>query len=671
MGLAVFFSAVYLLLPWIFRKFVSPLFNATYVYKANDFKQKKEGKIASLQSHTPTIEINKDSGIFEVTFGDKRKLIAGLVKVYTHSIQYSNEETLTKKVGPLKLKKYKEAKSEDKLGKFNQFIFYFEFSSEMIPLELIFKEYLNKNFIVFELRLPKGLKHTFRGDFNKLITSFPSFINKSPNKKIFTFRHAIFCPPSRKIKATSAPVLFYDNELNCFIVSPLDGFLNTIISEDKNGRISCGIQGEIQSLPIDFTQKFVLYFGKGINKSMQGLGDILLQYNDVSTKSLYANICTSYLGYWTDNGAYYYYKTEKGLNYEETLVGIKNYFEKHDIPIKYYNFDSWWYQKYTNKIFTTIFRPIVRLLGGGFYGNIIRWEADPDKFSTDLKTFYKERFNKPITAHSRRWDSRSPYTEQFEFVKYKNHAIPLKQPFWNWLMNHAKESGIEVYQQDWMKNQVDSIPYMRNIYDAKELWLSNMALAAKNNEVDIFYCMETPGMLLYTLKHENINISRCSGDYNHRWPLTYIYIDLTQTNILFNTIGINSHPDVFRSRSMEDVMFRPFGERFPELKCLIQILGAGLVCPGDKKENVNWPLLSKTCRKDGLLLKPDRALTVNDLMFKIHRKYYISDTYTKKSDQTWHYVLVTNIWPKRVKETFITPQELGFEDDWYVIYDFY
>jgi hypothetical protein len=198
-----------------------------------------------------------------------------------------------------------------------------------------------------------------------------------------------------------------------------------------------------------------------------------------------------------------------------------------------------------------------------------------------------------------------------------------------------------------------------------------MATAAKEYGVDIFYCMQTPGILLYSIKHSNINISRCSGDYNHRWPLSYRFIHSTQTNILFNAIGINSHPDVFRSRSMENIKVRPFSESYPEFNCLYQILNGGVVAPGDRKEKVNWPLLQKTCRNDGLLLKPDKALTANDLMFKKHKKYYICDTFTKLNGLSWRYILVSNIWPRRVKETFITLEELGFERTEYVLYDYY
>jgi hypothetical protein len=122
---------------------------------------------------------------------------------------------------------------------------------------------------------------------------------------------------------------------------------------------------------------------------------------------------------------------------------------------------------------------------------------------------------------------------------------------------------------------------------------------------------------------------------------------------------------------MEGISMRPFGEKSPILKCLYQNLNAGPICPGDKKEHVNWQLLKKTCRDDGLLLKPDKALTANDLMFKPHKKYYICDTYIKREELIWRFILITNIWPNRVKETYITPEELGYNWDNYILYDYF
>jgi len=669
LSFALLFIFIYLTLPWIFKRFVSPFFNTSYVYKSSDFVGKE--KQIPKQNNIPEIYINPNNGLFKISFGENKSLDEGIFKLHTNGKIYSNLRRLGKKIRILDIMNVSNKESEDILGNFEETKMEFEIVDLNKSFKATIKQYKNQNYVIFKLTFPHGLNETDTGKFHDLITAFPSFINKSPNRKVFTFREEIFCPPSRNLKATTSPVLFYDNDLNCFIISPLDGFLNTAITKDKDGRINCGIQGKVTSLPKGFTQKFIVYFGKGINKSMETLGDILLKYHDAKRKDLYSDIVCSYLGFWTDNGAFYYYKTERGLNYEDTMVAIREYFEKHDIPICYYNFDSWWYLKHTNKIFTTIFRPIVRLLGGGLYGNTIRWETDPEKFTTSLETFYNQKFQKPITAHNRRWDSRSPYLENYEFITHKNHACPLKKDFWIWLMEHAKKSGIFVYEQDWMNNQINSIPYLRENVDSIGQWLNSMAIAAKKQDIDIFYCMQTPGITLYSIKHPNITMTRCSGDYNHRWPLTYRYVHSTQYNILLHAVGLISHPDVFRSRSMEGVKFRPFGEKHPKFKCLYQNLNAGPICPGDKKENINWPLLNKTCRNDGLLFKPDKPLTANDLMFKSHKKYYLCDTYIKRSDYIWRFILVTNIWPNRVKETFIIPKELGYQDKNYILFDYF
>ncbi|MFX1413219.1 MAG: hypothetical protein ACFFA2_05200 [Promethearchaeota archaeon] len=664
--LILFFIAVYLFLPWIFKIFVSPRFNASYIYRSKDFK-KKELDVPLNKKDNFQIDFDNKSGLYSISFGKNRKFLDGNIKIRYQLRDYSICKTKSKS---LKLISCAEIDGNDRLGAFKSINAEFRLKDEDLFFEISIKNYIQEKFIIFELNVPKGLENDFSDKKSKLITSFPSFINKSPHTKILTFRNTKFCPPSRKFDSTSAPVLLYDVDLNCFTLCPLDGFLNTLISKDKHNRINCGIQGEIKELPKNFSQKFILLFSKGINHSLEHLGDILLKFHDSKRKNLYANVVTSYLGYWTDNGGYYYYKTEKGMNYEDTMMVIKEYFVKNNIPIKYYNFDSWWYLKHTNKFFTTLFRFIVRLAGGGLYGNTLLWEVDPTNFTTNLKTFHR-KFQIPITAHNRRWDSRSPYVDKYKFETYKNHAVPLKKEFWQWLMTHARESGIVVYEQDWIKNQIASMPILRQKFNAQENWLNNMATAAKENEIDVFYCMQTPGILLYSIKHSNVNISRCSEDYNHRWPLTYRYVHSTQTNILFNAVGINSHPDVFRSRTIENVRLRPFGEKYPNFKCLYQILNGGVVAPGDKKENVNWALLKRTCRDDGLLLKPDKSLTVNDLMFKKHRKYYICDTYTKINHLTWSYIVITNIWPRRVKETSFTLRDLGFEMGDYIIYDYF
>ena len=42
-----------------------------------------------------------------------------------------------------------------------------------------------------------------------------------------------------------------------------------------------------------------------------------------------------YIGYYTDAGAYYYYNTEDGMNYDETFEFIRDYVERTKFPIKF------------------------------------------------------------------------------------------------------------------------------------------------------------------------------------------------------------------------------------------------------------------------------------------------------------------------------------------------
>ena len=50
-----------------------------------------------------------------------------------------------------------------------------------------------------------------------------------------------------------------------------------------------------------------------------------------SVIGLYFNWCR----YWTDNGACYYYTTDKFSNYEEALVAVKEQADKEGIPYRY------------------------------------------------------------------------------------------------------------------------------------------------------------------------------------------------------------------------------------------------------------------------------------------------------------------------------------------------
>lgn len=83
----------------------------------------------------------------------------------------------------------------------------------------------------------------------------------------------------------------------------------------------------------------------------------------------------------TDNGAYYYYNTEPGEDYEQTLVAVKAYADKVGLPYKYVLLDSWWYYRGAN-------------------GGVANWTARPEIFPNGIESLY-EKTGWLVQAHNR------------------------------------------------------------------------------------------------------------------------------------------------------------------------------------------------------------------------------------------------------------------------------
>lgn len=129
------------------------------------------------------------------------------------------------------------------------------------------------------------------------------------------------------------------------------------------GILNHGIMGNVTEIPSKFSLKTIMYVGEGINSAMKEWGTLLRGVYGKSDLlgSRSKDITLQYLGYNTDNGAYYYYNTVPNMNYEETLIEVKKYSDSIGIPYTYVLLDSWWYYKGEN-------------------GGVSEWAARPDIF---------------------------------------------------------------------------------------------------------------------------------------------------------------------------------------------------------------------------------------------------------------------------------------------------
>ena len=152
-------------------------------------------------------------------------------------------------------------------------------------------------------------------------------------------------------------------------------------------------------------------------------------------------------------GAYYYYHTEPGKNYQETMLDLKAYADKEKIPISWILYDSWWYLKEseTNTPAQT--------------AAVVDWrDAMPSIFPDGLRHMWNAT-GWPVVAHNREWSPKAtmaarnggkyPFavgvSEQkgAPFAGKENFSLPLTRAFWDDLLSTVKEWRMQNYQQDW------------------------------------------------------------------------------------------------------------------------------------------------------------------------------------------------------------------------------
>lgn len=193
---------------------------------------------------------------------------------------------------------------------------------------------------------------------NQVISAFPSIRSKSgrvPELGYFTFRYfwdldmtGVGLDGMPGGLYAGSPLVFYDLEtLRSVVLSPFTNFETGFQSRPDffGNDLACGLHGRLQSVPAGFIHQTMMYGGQGINGLMEEWGDLMLQKYGKQRRRPEEDFFSSYLGYFTDTGAIYWYNTEDGCNYETTMIDVKKYHTSIQLPIRYYELDSWWYFK--------------------------------------------------------------------------------------------------------------------------------------------------------------------------------------------------------------------------------------------------------------------------------------------------------------------------------------
>jgi hypothetical protein len=409
---------------------------------------------------------------------------------------------------------------------------------------------------------------------------FPAFDSLPAGLMKFSYQRKTFGTYEFGALGPEGPWSLFDKLGNVMMLSPADNFLVSRMNESPGGAAASRIAQAIQVLPTGFSHSTLLVFDKGMNQAFSVWGSALLALGRKQPPANDANVMLAKLGYWTDNGARYYYKFDPQLGYAGTLLATRDQFKKLGVPLGYMQLDSWWYPKGVNARWNSV----SSALPDGEY----TYRADKELLPDGLAGFQR-LLGLPMVTHARWISTASPYRTQYRM----SGNVVLDPAFWKSTSDYLADAGVVTYEQDWLDHNAQT---ELNLQDP-QAFLENMSAAMLSKGITIQYCMPLPSHYMASTQYSNVQTIRPSNDRfdREKWD-SFLY-----DSRLASAVGLWPWTDVF------------FSNELPNL--ILSTLSAGPVGVGDALGETNAHNLAAVVRADGLIVKADSPLLPVNSMY--------------------------------------------------------
>lgn len=420
---------------------------------------------------------------------------------------------------------------------------------------------------------------------DSLSARFPDFTEFPAGLRRFSHKNDVFAPPVFALETNGTPWLLFDNHANAAVVSPANDFMFATMAGDGKNEIATSLNAGVHGLPAQFSLQTILVLEPGINAAWQDWGAALVALSGKTPPANDADIGLRYLGYWTDNGATYYYHYDSSSGYAGTLEALVSHYRKRDIPIRYLQLDSWWYYKsLTDPDGHEGHTKNTALPEGEWnrYGGLLKYEAHPGVLPDGLAAFQK-KIGLPLITHNRWIDPASPYHEKYKISGY----AAVDPRWWEDITGYLSDGGVVCYEQDWLNVIYNHSPALSTTVDAGDAFTDGMARAAAARNMSVQYCMALPRFFLQSSRYSNLTTIRVTDDRfgRGRWD-AFLY-----NCQLAGALGIWPWADVFMSTETDNL--------------LLATLSAGMVGTGDAIGREDRDNLMQVVRADGVIVKPD------------------------------------------------------------------
>jgi hypothetical protein len=517
----------------------------------------------------------------------------------------------------------------DRIGAYQEI--HFSWQAD-VPLTSSIRVYDQQPVILFTLTCDQAA--------DKWPVDFPQFISFPAKLHHFSFGEISFAPPHFDLENNGTPWLLFDNQANAALISPADDFMLATMAGDGVHEIASTLNPGAHDLPAHFSHSTLMAIAPGIHAIWQIWGGALMALQGKAPPANDADTGLRYLGYWTDNGADYYYNYDPSLGYAGTLDKLVGRYRDEGIPIRYLQLDSWWYEKtFTGPDGEIGKTKNPRLPEGEWnrYGGLLKYEADPAVLPDGLAGLHQESGLGLIT-HNRWMDPASPYHDRYKISGFA--AVDPK--WWDDIMGYLAAGGVFCYEQDWLSEIYYHSPELQTTPGHGDAFADNMARAAQEKGLSLQYCMALPRFFLQGSRYANLTTIRTSDD---RFMLSH-WDNFLYVSQLARAVGIWPWTDVFMSTETNNL--------------LISVLSAGMVGTGDAIGSENKENLLRVARPDGVLVKPDESLLPLDSIYVAQangrKAPMVAWTYSDHGALRTAYVFAYNRQPTNVEAGFASTE---------------
>ncbi|MDX1649369.1 MAG: hypothetical protein R3263_05905, partial [Myxococcota bacterium] len=442
--------------------------------------------------------------------------------------------------------------------------------------------------------------------------------------------------------AVLMPLLFVAPDGRTVLLGPLQHFHEQGIAVPRDedelaDGLRAGWHGDLDRVPAGFATELALLAASGPRAALEQWGELLRARHGTVRPGRYADPLLARLSYWTDNGGVYYYRTAPGCDYATTLERVVEDLDARGIPVHAVHVDSWFYPHETLRLVSEQGAPVVPPTG------MLRWEPREDVFPDGMDGLSQRLGRRPLSLHARHFAARSPYFEEYPAWVDGGQAHPEDPSLYRLLVERAARWGACTYEQDWMSDSFHGVRGVREAPERASAWQHVLDEAAADREMSLLWCMATPPDFLETTRLRRVGAIRTSGDYQYLYDNALNWVWFLHTNAFARALGLWPFKDVFVSH---DKTPEGFGEPLAEAESLLAALSAGPVGLGDQIGHARREIVMRTCREDGVLVKPDRPLAAIDRCFTRHayvsEEPLVAETHSRHPAGTWVYAVVMN-----------------------------